>query len=80
MFIDGIDELEGADRNMLDMIEFLQDLVSLDNKRRRIKICIASRPDPLIVIAFGASSGFKLQDYNNNSIEKYINRRLKIAA
>ena len=43
-------------------------------------MCIASRPDPLIVAAFSASSGFKLQDYNENGIEKYINRRLKIAA
>jgi hypothetical protein len=65
---------------MLDMIEFFQELASLDNKQRRIKICIASRPDPLIVTAFSASSGFKLQDYNDNGIEKYINRRLKIAA
>jgi hypothetical protein len=80
MLIDGVDELEGTDRSMLDMIEFFQDLASLDNKQRRIKICIASRPDPLIVTAFGASSGFKLQDYNGNGIEKYINRRLKIAA
>ena len=79
MLIDGVDELEGTDRSMLDMIEFFQDLASLDNKRRRIKICIASRPDPLVVTAFGASSGFKLQDYNSNGIEKYINRRLKIA-
>jgi hypothetical protein len=79
ILIDGVDELEGTGRNMLDMIEFFQELASIDNERRHIKICIASRPDPLLVAAFNASSGFKLQDYNDNGIKSYIDHRLKIA-
>jgi hypothetical protein len=79
ILIDGVDELEGTGRNMLDMIEFFQDLAKLDSPERRIKICIASRPHPLIVTAFGASCGFKLQHHNDNGIKRYIHLRLKIA-
>jgi hypothetical protein len=64
---------------MLDMIEFFQALAKLDSTERRIKICVASRPHPLIVAAFGSSYGFKLQHYNNNGIKRYIHLRLKIA-
>jgi hypothetical protein len=80
MLIDGLDEFEGTGKNMMDMIECFQQIDSLDNDHRRMKICIASRPDPLIVTAFGASSGFKLQDYNDRGINLYISNRLKIAA
>ena len=79
ILIDGVDELEGTGRNMFYMIEFFQDLAKLDSAERRIKICIASRPHPLIVAAFSASCGFKLQHYNNNGIKSYLDLRLKIA-
>ncbi|KAN0112346.1 hypothetical protein V8E51_005297 [Hyaloscypha variabilis] len=79
MLIDGVDELEGTGRNMLDMIEFFQEVASINNERRHIKVCIASRPHPLMITAFGSSSGFKLQDHNDDGIKNYINCRLKIA-
>ncbi|CZR69344.1 uncharacterized protein PAC_19244 [Phialocephala subalpina] len=78
ILIDGVDELEGTGRNMLDMVEFFQALASLDNVERRVKICIASRPHPLIVAAFNSSCGFKLQHQNDNGIKSYIHLRLKI--
>jgi hypothetical protein len=62
------------------MIEFFQELAGLDNKTRHLKICLASRPDPLISTGFGGSFGFKLQDCNRNGIERYVHGRFKIAA
>jgi hypothetical protein len=79
LLIDGVDELEGVGRDMIDMIELFQELDSLDNHDHRVKICIASRPDPLMVTAFSRSSGFKLQDHNYDGIRNYIDRRMKIA-
>ena len=80
IFIDGLDELEGVANSMLDVVEFLHEVESLDSSPHHIKLCIASRADPLMVAAFENSSGFKLQHYNDNGIKEYVNRRLEIAA
>ncbi|KAE8448905.1 hypothetical protein EG329_008701 [Mollisiaceae sp. DMI_Dod_QoI] len=63
---------------MPDMIEFFQEVASIDNQQLHIKICIASRPHPLIIAAFCTCHGFKLQDRNDNGIKSYIDRRLMI--
>jgi len=76
IFIDGLDEFEGTARSMLDMIDFLHEVAGLDSSQHQIKLCVASRPHPLIVAAFGNSSGFKLQHYNIDGIKQYVNSRL----
>lgn len=80
MLIDGVDELEGSGRNMLDMIEFFKEVAGISNEWCCIKVCIASRPLPLLATAFSSFSGLKLQDHNEKGIETYIKCRLKIAA
>ena len=80
MFIDGLDELEGTSRDMLELVEFLQEVGRLESESHSIKLCFASRPDPLITTVLGASWGLKLQDYNEHGVVQYVSNRLEVAA
>ncbi|KAG4440948.1 hypothetical protein IFR05_003577 [Cadophora sp. M221] len=79
LLIDGVDELDGVGQDVLDMIELFQALNDLDEQRRRVKVCIASRPIPMMVTAFSNSPGFSLERYNYQGIKNYVECRMQIA-
>jgi hypothetical protein len=69
-FIDGLDELEG------DQIELLKILMKLQHNNA-IKLCLSSRPLKPLEDAFANSAKLKLQDLTASDIEKYVNGKLE---
>ena len=69
-FIDGLDELEG------NQIELLKILMKLQHNNA-IKLCLSSRPLKPLEDAFANSAKLKLQDLTAGDIEKYVNEELE---
>ena len=69
-FIDGLDELEG------NQIELLKILMKLQHNNA-IKLCLSSRPLKPFEDAFANSAKLKLQDLTAGDIEKYVNEELE---
>jgi hypothetical protein len=80
MLVDGLDDFDASVSEMLDLLSFYRDFDNLDNSFRRIKVCLASRPEPLIIESLGNWCGFKLQDYNKLGIQEHLSSRLGLAA
>ena len=64
-FIDGLDEYEG---DQVDLINFIQDLV----QSTAVKVCLSSRPYRVFDQAFGLSARLRLQDLTHNDIQKFV--------
>lgn len=80
IFADGLDEYSG---NMHELLAFFQGLSNKTGIRGRLKICLASRPEPFIDLALNAYPGFRMQDQNLKGIEQYVSRTvlgLRVAA
>ena len=69
IFADGLDEYSG---NMHELLAFFQGLSEKSGIEGELKICLASRPEPLIDLALRAYPGFRLQDRNLEGIEQYV--------
>lgn len=74
MFVDGLDEFEGKGSEILNILSFFQNINNLDGPSRRVKVCLASRPESLMIEALGKSWGFKVQDYNTAGIYLFADR------
>jgi hypothetical protein len=72
IFVDGLDEYEG---NTMELTRFLKVLIDKDG-HSAIKICLASRPEPLIQGEFENCPGFEMQRYNLDGIQKYVSLML----
>ena len=77
VLLDGLDEFEATTIEILGLIAFLKDLVSMSS---RIKVCIASRPEPILLNAFADCPGFRMQDFNSQGIHELASLRLRNAA
>ena len=64
--IDGIDEDEGNMRKLLDKLLAI-------GKHPNVKLCLASRPGPMIQALFKNLPSIDMVDYNQSGIEQYIN-------
>ena len=64
-FIDGLDEYEG---DQVDLIHFIQELV----QSNAVKVCLSSRPYRVFDQAFGLSARLRLQDLTQNDIQKFV--------
>ena len=71
-FIDGLDEFAGKP---LDLINFV---TQIEAAGVTTKLCLASRPEPIIMERFCKHPGFRLQDYNKQSVEACVKNTLKI--
>ncbi|KAM0795956.1 hypothetical protein BDR22DRAFT_778583, partial [Usnea florida] len=69
-FIDGLDEYEGDQSNL---IRFILDLVQSNT----VKVCLSSRPYRVFDQAFGASAKLRLQDLTHSDIQKVVVDRLR---
>ena len=77
IFVDGLDEYEGGRGDTLDMIGFFRALTERKPEAISIvKVCVASRPKPLLLEAFAHLPGFCMQNHNMPGIEKYVTWRL----
>ncbi|MCJ1390768.1 hypothetical protein MMC18_003629 [Xylographa bjoerkii] len=80
IFVDGLDEYEGDIHDHLDMIRLLKDIASRSTSERPIKLCLASRPEPIFLLAFRDTDGLKMQEYNYDGINKYVVWRFETVA
>ena len=69
-FIDGLDEYEGDQPNL---IRFIQVLVQSNT----VKVCLSSRPDRVFNQAFGTSAKLRLQDLTHSDIQKVVVDRVR---
>ena len=72
-FIDGIDEYEGDQDELLSLIE--KTVQSTD-----IKICLSSRPHRAFDQAFGLSAKLRLQDLTRRDIKKFVDDQFRSVA
>ncbi|KAB5582427.1 hypothetical protein GE09DRAFT_1277841 [Coniochaeta sp. 2T2.1] len=75
LFIDGLDEYDGADKDSLEMCETLLGLTISP----RLKICFSSRPSPVFGRCFGADPSRILQvhELTAGAIERYTRDMIK---
>lgn len=77
LFIDALDEYEG---NYQTLIDFFQEIdEQSQGYSTRIKLCLASRPEPLILQNFRGSIGIRIEDHNSRDINEYSSQRLRQA-
>jgi hypothetical protein len=69
LFIDGLDEFDEGEEDLLELISALQ-------SRPSVKICLSSRPSRCFVSAFESSAQLKLQDLTRRAIKIYVDDRL----
>jgi hypothetical protein len=76
VFIDGLDEIEPTisegQRNLLELIKRLSTLP-------KIKICVASRPEPLLDSRLRGHPHLRLQNLTRKDVEAYVRFRLASA-
>lgn len=64
IFLDGLDEYQGSYTDLVDVLLSLADGL-------RIKLCLASRPEPEISHVLGEFPSLKMQLYNHDTIANY---------
>jgi len=69
IFLDGLDEFEGNPTHLIQCIFVLADV-------RGIKICLASRPEPMLQHAFRDVPKIFMQEYNRQTIQAYATESL----
>lgn len=69
MFIDGLDEFEGREDTVIEMIQALAG-------QAHVKVCLSSRPLPIFEEAFNFGPGLRLQDLTFDTIREYAKKQL----
>lgn len=78
LFLDGIDEIKPEDGTKADIPEFLNWAIKL-SQRNKIKLCLASRPDPHILeTRLSWYPRLRLQDLNYSDLMAYAKARVEI--
>ncbi|OTA91507.1 hypothetical protein M434DRAFT_13110 [Hypoxylon sp. CO27-5] len=72
IFIDGLDEVCEED-GQLALLQLVDDLKSLPNA----KVCVASRPEPLLESALCKHQQLRLQDLTRNDMWEYVHSQVK---
>ena len=68
ILVDGLDEFSG---DMHELMTLFHKIPSRTNTGHLVKICLASRPHPVIAMALGDWPGLQMQVHNANAIEQY---------
>ncbi|KAI1323280.1 hypothetical protein F5Y16DRAFT_403584 [Xylariaceae sp. FL0255] len=73
IFLDGLDEVDPRDgvTRLLDMVERL-------SQNENIKICVSSRPEPLLQKRLSAYPRLRLQDLNMRDLESYAREHVSL--
>lgn len=69
VFVDGLDEYQGT---MADLLGDLKKLPYTVRGSKILKICLASRPEPVIALALDSQPGLTIHDHNYEGIERYL--------
>lgn len=73
IMIDGLDEFDGARDEQEKLLDMIKQISTLEN----VKLCISSRPDRHLILAFGFCHKLKLQDLTGNDLQAYATGRLR---
>ena len=68
ILVDGLDEYSG---NMHELMTLFHKIPSRTNTGHLVKICLASRPHPVIAMALGDWPGLQMQSHNEKAIKQY---------
>lgn len=71
LFIDGLDEFEGEDDDLQDLVTWLKSLV----KASPVKLCVASRPWRVFEDALQDRPHLLMENFNLKDIQQYVWRR-----
>lgn len=71
MFIDGLDEFEGDEDSLMDIIRLL-------SRTLHTKVCVSSRPEQMFRQGFANSPQLRLQDLNHHDIQQTTSKQLGI--
>ena len=74
MFVDGLDEFQGP---MHELLELLLNLPQEARGEKTLKVCLASRPDPITAMALQFQLGVAMHDHNYGGIERYVSNSIK---
>ena len=69
MFIDGLDEFEGDEDSLMDIIRLL-------SRNSHTKVCVSSRPEQMFRQGFANSPQLRLQDLNKHDIQQATSKQL----
>ena len=72
IFIDGLDEFDGTDRQRANLISFLKELSSLP----RVKTCVSSRNWSIFSDAFQAAPSLQVEKMTKQDIKDYVDTEL----
>lgn len=75
IFIDGLDEVDPAD-GPLDLLDLVQQIP----RRRNTKLCLASRPEPLLQGRLSAYPHLRLQDLTRGDLDRYARDHIKVTS
>lgn len=75
IFIDGLDEVHPAE-GPLQLLE----LVEQFHRCRNTKLCLASRPEPILQGRLSSYPHLRLQDLTRNDLERYARDHIKLSA
>ncbi|KAK5046718.1 hypothetical protein LTR84_007479 [Exophiala bonariae] len=73
--IDGLDEFNGTDREVLELMAQLESMYAKSATWH--KICVSSRPHIAFEAAFRKRPSLRMQDLTKNDIYHYVNSRLR---
>lgn len=74
IFIDGLDEYQGP---MHELLKTLLNISSEADSGRKFKLCLASRPEPIIAMTLTSYPGLAMHDHNKEAIEQYVSATIK---
>ena len=74
ILVDGLDEFSG---NMHELMMLFHKIPSRTNTGHLVKICLASRPHPVIAMALGDWPGLQMQSHNTKAIEQYASTTME---
>lgn len=67
-------------KDILNLIDLFKSLARCKHHSlARVKLCLASRPEPLYLSAFDIGAGLRIQDQNTVGIKEHVFKRLHIA-
>ena len=68
ILVDGLDEFSGE---MQELLTFFRKIPPATNTGHLVKVCLASRPQPVIVLALSEWPGLQMEAHNTDAIQKY---------
>lgn len=74
VFVDGLDEYQGT---MAELLGYLKSLLYDVRGTKMLKMCLASRPEPVILLALKFQPGLTMHEHNRKGINRYVSAAIR---